>query len=117
MAYIRDTARFSILDDIPADVWQENDREGNSLGYLCIVDEEPADFDGSFLACTFTPSLQQCEHVPAFANYLRDYCTPADEATARKVLAFYLRNWANVENEDAAELLRDEADRIDSATA
>lgn len=108
MAYIRKHARFTILDQVPADVWQES----SPAGYLCIVDEEPADYHGNFTACTFTAALYQGEHVPVSAEYLRDRCTLADEATARKILAFYLRNWANIEDEDAAALLLEEADRI-----
>lgn len=117
MSYIRKHARFFILDDMPADVWQEPevpDPENYTLltPYLCIVSDEPADYHGNFTACTFTAALYQGEHVPVSAEYLRDRCTLADEATARKILAFYIRNWANIEDEDTAEILRDEADRI-----
>ena len=110
MAYIRDTARFSILDDIPADVWQENATDG----YLCIVDEEPFDYHGSFTACTFTAALDYGEHVPVSAMYLRDHCTPADEQTARKILAFYIHVWADSESGDAADILHNEAARIEA---
>lgn len=117
MTYIRKHARFTVLDDVPADVWQEPevpDPENYTLltPYLCIVGDEPADYHGSFFACTFTAALYQGEHVPVSAEYLRDRCTLADEATARKILAHYLRNWATMEDDDAAELLRDEADQI-----
>ena len=108
MSYIRKHARFTILDDMPADVWQEND----PLEFLCIVSEEPYDYHGNFTACTFTAALYQGEHIGVSADYLRDRCTLADEETARKIIAFYLRNWATVEDPSAAELLRDEADRI-----
>lgn len=111
MSYIRDHARFSILDDMPADVWQESD----PTGYLCIVGEEPADYHGSFTACAYSQALSQCEHVPAAADYLRDRCTLAPEPIARRIIAHYLRVWAIHEDEDAADLLRDEADRIATA--
>lgn len=109
MTYIRKHARFTILDDMPADVWQEPE------GFLCIVGEEPADYHGDFSACTFTPALYRGEHVPVSADYLRKSCTLADEATARKILAFYLREWARIEDPDAAELLREEADALANA--
>ena len=125
MTYVRKHARFNILDDMPVDVWQEPEpeptpRERIPRGpiitdperYLCIVGEEPADYYGNFTACTFTAALYQGEHVAVSADYLRKSCTLADETTARKILAFYLRNWAAHEDDDAAELLRDEADRI-----
>ena len=121
MTYVRKHARFNILDDIPADVWQEPEEHqhaplaGTSSDpdkYLCIVGDEPADYHGNFYGCTFTAALYQGEHVPVSAEYLRDRCTLADEATARKILAFYVRNWANIEDEETADLLRDEADRI-----
>ena len=120
MTYIRKHARFTILDDMPADVWQEPEHQHAPIAgtssdqdkYLCIVSEEPYDYNGNFTACTFTAALYQGEHIGVSADYLRDRCTLADEATARKVIAFYLRNWANVEDPSAAELLRDEADRI-----
>lgn len=124
MPYISNTARFSILDDVPADVWEEPEHNGvyglqgitsDPERYLCIVGEEPYDYAGNFTACTFTAALYQGEHIGASAEYLRDRCTLADEATARKILAFYLRNWASMEDDDAAELLRDEADRIRNA--
>lgn len=123
MTYIRKHARFTILDDVPADVWEESEHQHAPLAgassdpdkYLCIVGDEAFDYSGSFGACTFTAALYQGEHVPVSAEYLHKACTLADEATARKVLAFYLRNWANVEDEDAAELLRDEAERIANA--
>ena len=111
MSYISTHARFTILDDIPADVWQETD----PTEYLCIVGEEPADYHGNFSACTFTAALYQGEHVPASADYLRKSCTLAPEETARKILAFYLRNWAQIEDEDTAALLLEEADRIATA--
>lgn len=124
MSYIRDNARFTILDDIPADVWEDPEHTGvyglqgitsDPERYLCIVDEEPYDYAGNFTACTFTAALYQGEHIGASAEYLRDRCTLADEATARAILAHYLRNWATMEDEDAADLLRDEADRIANA--
>lgn len=115
MTYIRKHARFSILDDVPADVWQEDgthDAGSDPDRYLCIVGEEPADYHGSFTACVFSQALYQRDHTAASADYLRKHCTIAPEETARKILAFYLRNWANIEDEDTAEFLRDEADRI-----
>jgi hypothetical protein len=123
MSYIRKHARFSILDDVPADVWQEDEEHqhapiaGTSSDpdkYLCIVGDEPFDYYGNFCACTFTAALYQGEHVPVSADYLKT-CIHAPEDIARKILAFYLRNWANIENEDTAEFLRDEADRIANA--
>lgn len=108
MTYIRKHARFTILDDVPADVWQES----SPAGYLCIVGEEPADYYGSFSACAYSADLYQLDHVPASAEYLRDRCALADEATARMILAHYLRIWAIHEDDDDAEILRDEADRI-----
>ena len=107
MAYIRKHARFTILDDVPADVWQES----SPAGYLCIVDEEPADYHGNFTACTFTAALYQGEHVPVSADYLKK-CTHAPEDIARKILAFYLRNWAAIEDDDTAALLLDSAEEI-----
>ncbi len=118
MAYIRKHARFTILDDVPCDVWQEpEDDEPRTCvtdqeKYLCIVDEEPYDYNGNFTACTFTAALYQGEHIGVSADYLRDRCTLADEETARKILAFYVRNWASIEDEDTAEILREDADRI-----
>lgn len=114
MSYIRDHARFSILDDIPADVWTEpttHDTGTDPDRYLCIVSEEPHDYDGSFTACVFSEALYQREHVGVSAEYLAS-CTLAPEPVARKILAFYLRNWANIEDDDTADLLRDDADRI-----
>ena len=124
MAYISDTARFSILDMIPCDVWQEPEHTGvyglhgitsDPERYLCIVDEEPYDYAGNFTACTFTAALYQGEHIGVSAEYLRDRCTLADEATARKILAHYIRQWARMEDDDTAALLLEEADRIASA--
>ncbi len=111
MSYIRDHARFSILDDMPADVWHET----SPAGYLCIIDEEPADYHGNFNACAYSANLYQLDHVPVSVEYLRDRCTLADEPTARKIIAHYLRIWAIHEDDDAADILRDEADRIASA--
>lgn len=121
MAYIRKHARFTILDDVPCDVWEDPTHQGvygmdgiapDHEKYLCIVSEEPYDYIGNFTACTFTAALYQGEHIGVSADYLRDRCTLADEETARKILAFYLRSWTTMEDEDAAELLRDEAERI-----
>lgn len=121
MAYISDTARFSILDMIPCDVWEDIENPGvyglqgitsDPERYLCIVDEEPYDYAGNFTACTYTAALYQGEHVGVSGEYLRDRCTLAPEDTARKILAFYLRNWATMEDDDTAELLREDADRI-----
>lgn len=121
MAYISDNARFSILDMIPCDVWEEPEHTGvyglqgitsDPERYLCIVDEEPYDYAGNFTACTFTAALYQGEHIGASAEYLRDRCTLADEATARKILAFYIRNWARMEDDDTAALLLEEADAL-----
>lgn len=121
MPYISDTARFSILDMIPCDVWEDIENPGvyglqgitsDPERYLCIVDEEPYDYAGNFTACTFTAALYQGEHIGVCAEYLRDRCTLADEATARKILAHYLRNWARMEDDDTAELLRDAAEEI-----
>jgi len=121
MTYIRKHARFTILDSIPADVWEEPEHTGvyglqgitsDPERYLCIVDEEPYDYAGNFTACTFTAALYQGEHIGVSAEYLRDRCTLADEATARKILAHYIRNWARMEDDDAAALLLEEAERI-----
>lgn len=121
MAYISDTARFSILDMIPCDVWEDIENPGvyglqgitsDPERYLCIVDEEPYDYAGNFTACTFTAALYQGEHIGVSAEYLRDRCTLADEATARKILAHYLRNWARMEDDDTAALLLEEADAL-----
>lgn len=118
MTYIRKHARFTILNDVPADVWQEPEEDDprthvtDSDKYLCIVGDEPADYHGNFIACVFSQALYQHEHTAASAEYLRESCTLADEATARKIIAHYLRHWATMEDDDAAELLRDEADRI-----
>lgn len=105
MAYISDTARFSILDMIPCDVWEEPESTdprticSDPDKYLCIVGEEPADYHGSFQACVYSANLCQREHVPASYQYLRDRCTIAPEETARAILAHYLRNWATMEPE------------------
>lgn len=121
MTYISDTARFSILDMIPCDVWEDIENPGvyglqgitsDPERYLCIVDEEPYDYAGNFTACTFTAALYQGEHIGVCAEYLRDRCTLADEATARKILAHYIRQWARMEDDDAAALLLEEAERI-----
>lgn len=121
MAYISDTARFSILDMIPCDVWEDIENPGvyglqgitsDPERYLCIVDEEPYDYAGNFTACTFTAALYQGEHIGVSAEYLRDRCTLADEATARKILAFYIRNWARMEDDDTAALLLEEAEAL-----
>lgn len=121
MAYIRKHARFSILDMIPCDVWQEPEHTGvyglqgitsDPERYLCIVDEEPYDYAGNFTACTFTAALYQGEHIGVSAEYLRDRCTLADEATARTILAHYIRQWARMEDDDTAALLLEEADAL-----
>lgn len=121
MAYISDTARFSILDMIPCDVWEDIENPGvyglqgitsDPERYLCIVDEEPYDYAGNFTACTFTAALYQGEHIGVCAEYLRDRCTLADEATARKILAHYIRNWARMEDDETAALLLEEADAL-----
>lgn len=117
MPYIRDHARFSVLDDIPADVWQEpeeHDTGSDPDRYLCIVSEEPHDYAGSFTACVYSQALYQREHVGAGAEYLKT-CTLADEATARKILAHYLRSWARIEEPETAALLLEDADRIATA--
>ena len=114
MPYIRKHARFTVLDDIPADVWQEpttHDTGSDPDRYLCIVSEEPHDYDGSFTACVFSEALYQREHVGAASWYL-ETCTLAPEPVARKILAFYLRNWANIEDPETAALLLEDADRI-----
>lgn len=121
MAYISDNARFSILDMIPCDVWEDIENPGvyglqgitsDPERYLCIVDEEPYDYAGNFTACTFTAALYQGEHIGVSAEYLRDRCTIAPEETARKILAHYIRNWARMEDDDTAALLLDEADAL-----
>lgn len=113
-------SRFTILDSVPCDVWQEPEHQHAPMAgtssdpdkYLCIVDAEPFDYAGSFCACTFTAALYQGEHVGVSGEYLRDRCTLAPEPIARKILAFYLRNWAQIEGDDIAELLRDAAEEI-----
>lgn len=121
MAYVSDTARFSILDAIPCDVWEDIENPGvyglqgitsDPERYLCIVDEEPYDYAGNFTACTFTDALYQGEHIGVSAEYLRDRCTLADEATARTILAHYIRQWARMEPEEIAALLLEEADAL-----
>jgi len=121
MTYISKHARFTILDDMPADVWEEPEHTGvyglqgitsDPERYLCIVDEEPYDYAGNFTACTFTAALYQGEHIGVSAEYLRDRCTLADEATARTILAHYIRQWARMEDDDTAALLLEEAERI-----
>lgn len=121
MAYISDNARFSILDMIPCDVWEDIENPGvyglqgitsDPERYLCIVDEEPYDYAGNFTACTFTAALYQGEHIGVCAEYLRDRCSLAPEETARTILAHYLRNWARMEDDDTAALLREEADAL-----
>lgn len=123
MTYIRKHARFTILDDVPADVWQEPEEHqhaplaGTSSDpdkYLCIVGDDPADYHGNFYACTFTAAMYQGEHVPVSADYLRK-CTPAPEDVTRKILAFYIRNWSAMENDEIAALLREDADQISKA--
>ncbi len=114
MAYISDNARFSILDMIPCDVWQEptNDDHGSDPDrYLCIVSEEPHDYDGSFTACVYSEALYQREHVGVASWYL-EKCTPAPEPIARAILAHYIRQWARLEDQDTADLLREEADAL-----
>ena len=118
MAYISDNARFSILDMIPCDVWQEPEDDDPRTAcsdhdkYLCIVGEEPADYHGNFFACVYSEALYQREHVPASYQYLRDRCSLAPEETARAILAHYLRNWARMEDDDTAALLLEEADAL-----
>jgi len=120
MSYIRKHARFTILDDIPADVWEEPEHQHATIAgtssdpdkYLCIVGDEPYDYAGNFTACTFTAALYQGEHIGVSAEYLRYRCNLADEATARKIIAFYLRNWAAIEDEETAALLLDSAEEI-----
>ena len=122
MTYIQEHARFTILDSVPCDVWEEEEHQHAPIAgassdpdkYLCIVGDDPYDYYGSFCACTFTAATYQGEHVPVSAEYLKT-CTLAPEDVARRILAFYIRNWANVEDDDAAELLRDEADQISKA--
>lgn len=123
MTYIQEHARFAILDSVPCDVWEEEEHQHAPIAgassdpdkYLCIVGDEPADYDGNFCACTFTRATYQGEHVPVSAEYLRDRCTLAPEETARRIIAFYLRNWASVENDDTAALLLEDADQISKA--
>ena len=118
MTYVSKHARFSILDMIPCDVWQEpaNDDPRTICSdpdkYLCIVGEEPADYHGNFFACVYSANLYQREHVPASAEYLRDRCSLAPEETARTILAHYIRNWARMEDDDTAALLLEEADAL-----
>lgn len=118
MTYIRKHARFTVLDDIPADVWEEpEDTDPRTCvtdpeRYLCIVGDEPADYHGSFFACIYTEALYQAYHAPVSAEYLRDSCSPAPEETARAILAHYLCNWARMEDDETAALLLEDADRI-----
>lgn len=118
MTYVRKHARFTVLDDIPADVWEEPEDDEpctcvtDPEKYLCIVGDEPADYRGSFSACTYTAALYQGQHTPVSAEYLRESCTLADEATARKIIAHYLRIWATMEDDDAAALLLEDAEEI-----
>lgn len=124
MAYISNNARFTILDMIPCDVWQEPEHTGvyglqgitsDPEQYLCIVDEEPYDYAGNFTACTYTAALYQGEHIGASAEYLRDRCSLAPEETARTILAHYLRQWARLEDQDTAALLLEEAEALVTA--
>ena len=122
MPYISDNARFTILDMIPCDVWEDIENPGfyglqgitsDPERYLCIVGEEPYDYAGNFTACTFTAALYQGEHIGVSAEYLRDRCTLApEEATARTILAHYIRQWARMEDDDTAALLLEEADAL-----
>lgn len=111
MPYIQDHARYQLpdLDNMPADVWEEIG------GYLCIVGEEPADYRGSFTACTYSLARSRGEHVPASADYLRDKCSPAPEDIAREIIADYMRFWASTEQDpDEADLLHDAAENIET---
>lgn len=122
MAYISDTARFTILDMIPCDVWEEPEQEqepnlrhepicSDPERYLCVIDEEAWDYYGSFTACTFTAALYMGSHTGVGAEYLKT-CSLAPEETARTILAHYIRQWARMEDDDTAELLRDAAEEI-----
>lgn len=122
MAYISDTARFSILDMIPCDVWQEPEQEqepnprhepicSDPEKYLCIVDEEAWNYRGDFTACTYTAALYMGSHTGVGAEYLKT-CRLAPEETARTILAHYLRNWARMEPEEIAALLLEESDAL-----
>lgn len=128
MTYVRDQARFTVLDSIPADVWQEAQEERVTPSapivtdpecYLCIVGDEPADYYGQFSACAYTLAGHRTSHCEVGDIYLATRCTPAPESTAREIIADYLRFMAYVEcmtnpDENAAELLEDVADRIET---
>lgn len=125
MAYISDNARFSILDMIPCDVWQEPEQEqepnprrepicSDPERYLCVIDEEAWNYHGDFTACTYTAALYMGSHTGVSAEYLED-CTPAPEPIARAILAHYLRQWARLEDQETADLLREEAENLVTA--
>ena len=120
MAYISDNARFSILDMIPCDVWQEPEDDdprttcSDPERYLCVIDEEAWDYHGSFTACTYTAALYMGSHTGVGAEYLKA-CTLAPEPIARAILAHYLRQWARLEDQEAADLLREEAEALVTA--
>ena len=130
MPYIAKHARFQLpdLDNMPADVWEEptpepEPRERIPRGpictdpdrYLCIIGEEAF---GNFTACSYTAARYRGEHCGVSPDYLRK-CSPAPEPIAREIIADYLRFMAHVEyitnpDENAAELLEDIADRIET---
>ena len=122
MPYIQKHARFKLpdLDNMPADVWQGPEDAGlrtcvqDREVYLCIVGEEAYDYDGSFAACAYTAARYRGGHCGVSYQYLRDRCAPAPEPIAREIIADYLRFWASHEDEDAAELLRDAAENIET---
>lgn len=129
MPYIQKHARFKLpdLDNMPADVWQEptpepEPRERIPRGpictdpeqYLCIVGEEAHDYHGNFTACSYTAALYQSAHCGVSYEYLRDYCQPAPERIALKVIAHYLHHWASMEDEETAELLHAAAENIET---
>lgn len=122
MAYISDNARFTILDMIPCDVWEEPEQEqepnprhepicSDPERYLCVIDEEAWDYYGSFTACTYTAALYMGSHTGVGAEYLKT-CRLAPEETARTILAHYIRQWARMEDDDTAALLLEEADAL-----
>ena len=122
MTYVSKHARFTVLDGIPADGWQESTTEDvtnehvpiitDPDKYLCIVGEEAYDYDGSFTACVYSSALYRRDHVGVSYEYLRDSCTLAPEETARKIIAHYLRVWADMEDPDTADILVEEAERV-----
>lgn len=126
MPYIQKHARFTLpdLDGMPADVWEEPEDTSprtcvqDPERYLCIVGEEAFDYFGNFTACSYTAARYRCEHCGVSPDYLRK-CQPAPEPIAREIIADYLRFMAYVErmtnpDENAAELLEDIADRIET---